>query len=190
MSLRRIVRFIVGIIVAGILLSFILPFAGIPKSHFLPPPFVYNAAQGVTKGLLTGKYYEETSNPFHVGGHMYFVNYLFKAHTPPPRGQTQPGPVQTYQGTVRVDQGTYDSVRTTDSPDKYKGDQLITAVPGQVVRVKYEKTYPEISGISADRNIGPGSNILSGWLLWVVVTVFVGYLLMMLFEQFGTKENL
>ena len=125
---------------------------------------------------------------------MYFVSYVFKAHTPPPRGQTQYGPVQTYQGTVRVDQGQYDSVATTEPPDKFKGDQVITAVPGQVVRVKYEKTYPYINGVQIagqeNRNIGEGSNILSGWLLWVVVTLFVGYLLMVIFEQFGTKENI
>ena len=40
------------------------------------------------------------------------------------------------------------------------------------------------------RSIGPGSNILSGWILWVLLTLLLGWLTMMIFERFGAQENI
>ena len=35
------------------------------------------------------------------------------------------------------------------------------------------------------RSIGPGSALLSGWILWLLVALFLGWLMMMIFERFG-----
>ena len=110
MSVRRILLFLIGVLVAGALLMFMLPFLGVPASHFLPPSRVFAGAQGEAKGAIVSKYYDETGNPFHVGDHLYFLNYQFKAHAPPVRGTTAPGPVQIYSGTLRVDKATYDEL--------------------------------------------------------------------------------
>lgn len=64
-----------------------------------------------------------------------------------------------------------------------------------LVHVKYEKSYPEISGIednwaNGSRSIGAGSNILSGWILWLLATLFLGWLSMMVLERFGRQENI
>ena len=67
MSVRRILLFLIGVLVAGALLMFLLPFLGVPSSHFLPPSRVYAGAQGEAKGAIVSKYYDETGNPFHVG---------------------------------------------------------------------------------------------------------------------------
>lgn len=200
MSLSRILRFILGVIIAAVLMGIILPFAGIPSSHFLPPSYVYQKAQGVTRGYVTGKYYEVTANPFHVGKKNYFLNYSFRAHTPPPRGVTQPGPVQTYNATARISRSLY---------HQYKGQQDLNngtgPNPKQVVplrpyplRIKYEPSYPDINGIDETwaathqmgRNIGPGSNTFSGWIIYVVAAIILGYLLAMLLETFMKREDI
>ena len=196
MSIRRIFLFLVGALVAGALLMFLLPLAGVPSSHFLPPSRVYMTAQGAAKGNVVSKYYKETSNPFHVGDHLYYVNYEFRAHTPPPRGLTTPGPVQTYTGTISVDKGVYDefSIPQSEANTVFKGGEVIT-LPPSPVHVKYEKTDPEINGITDNwgdggRSIMGASALLSGWLIWLIVALFVGYLFMMLFERFGKQENI
>ena len=148
MSVRRVLLFILGTLVAGALLMFLLPLAGIPASHFLPPNRVYLTAKGETRGSVVGKYYDETGNPFHVGDHQYFVNYKFRAHAPPPRGSTVPGPGQDYGGTTRVDKGTYDEfpIREADKNTVFAAKQEIALAP-YPVKIKFETSYPEISGI-------------------------------------------
>jgi hypothetical protein len=196
MSVRRVLLFLMGLLVAGALMMFVLPFLGIPSSHFLPPSRVYAGAQGEAKGAIVSKYYDETGNPFHVGDHLYFLNYKFRAHTPPVRGTAEPGPVQVYSGTLRVDKDTYDTlpVQDADKNTAFVAKQIIQLDP-YPVRVKYEKSYPEINGIedtwaNGDRSIGAGSNVLSGWIIWLVVAVFLGWLMMMIFERFGQQENI
>ncbi len=196
MSIRRILLLLMGVLVGGALLMFLLPIFGIPASHYLPPNRVYVTAQGEARGAIVSKYYSETGNPFHVGDDLYFLNYQFRAHTPPPRGVAVPGPVQTYTGTVRVDKNTYDGlpIPASEKNTKFTGGQVIQLAP-YPVHIKYEKTYPEINGISdnwaaGSRNIGAGSALLSGWILWAIVALFLGYLLMMLFERFGKQENI
>ena len=196
MSIQRVVRFILGVLVAGVLLMFLLPLVGVPSSHFLPPSRVFVAAQGMAKGNIVGKYYSDTGNPFHVGDQLYFLNYEFQAHTPPPHGVTTPGPLQTYTGTIRTDKATYDElpIPADAKNTTFASGQVITLAP-YPVKIRYEKTYPEINGISdpwanGARNIGAGSALVSGWIIWLLVMLFVGYLFMMVFERFGKQENL
>ena len=194
MSVTRVIRFIIGVICGALFLGFVLPFAGIPSSHFLPPGHVWDRAQGVTWGTVTSKYYDVTQDPFHVGDLQYFVNYQYYAATQLASGVSL-GKPQLYTGTVRLkDKGTYDDIATP--PGVKVGDakakEIVPVLPAHY-RVRYEKTYPDISGIDTPwggRNIGAGSNTLSGWLLWVLASFAVGYLFMLLFERFGAKENI
>ncbi len=194
MSLNRVLRYLGGLVIATVLLAIILPLAGIPSSKFLPPGVAYGKATGVAVGVITQKEVEPTGNPFKVGDHVYLLDYKFKAPDPPPRGQTQPGPKEVHQAQIRVDETVWGDM---DQPKK-SGVQ-----PGQLVRVRYEQTYPDINGIiksigyspvdmtDLGRGCGPGSNILSGWLLFLLGDLVLAYLLMMVvLERFGKQENI
>lgn len=184
MSVNRVLRYLGGLIIATILLVLILPYAGIPQSKFLPPALVYSKAVGSAWGAVVSKEVGPTANPFRVGDHIYLVEYKFKAPLPPERGQTQPGPKQVYMAQIRVDDATWGD---TDHP-KTTGMQ-----PGQIVHVKYETTYPDINGIDKPdlgRGCGPASNILSGWLLFVLLDLVIAYGFMTLFERFARQEDI
>ena len=185
MSLNRVFRYLGGLVIATVLLVVGLPLAGIPSSKFLPPSVPYASAAGSAIGVITKKEVQATANPFKVGDHVYLLDYKFKAPDPPLRGQTQPGPKQVHFGQIRVDETVWGDA---DHPGT-SGIQ-----PGQLVRIKYEATYPDISGLSQPdlgRGCGPGSNILSGWLWFVVLDLVLGYLLMILvLERFGAKEDI
>ena len=197
MSFQAVLRFFLGTILAGILLAIILPFVGVPSSHYLPPAWVYNKAQGVTKGHITGKYYDNTNNPFKVGDLQYFLNYTFKAAAP--AGAAAAGPKQDYTGTIRVDQGTYDQT----GPPVPQGSQAPAAKqvipePAYLVHIKYEPTDPDINGVTDSwaltyengRSIGAGSNTVGGWMVWIVVAVFLGYFMAMLLGRFMAREEI
>ncbi len=186
MSLNRVLRYLGGLIIATILLAVILPLAGIPASKFLPPGVAYGRAAGSAYGRVTKKEVQPTGNPFKVGDHVFLVDYQFYAPDPLARGQTKPGPKALRSNQVRVDEGVWGDM---DHPDK-SGIQ-----PGQRVVVKYETTYPDISGIVSPedlgRGCGPGANLLSGWILFLIGDLVLGYLVMMLvLERFGAKENI
>lgn len=185
MSLNRVFRYLGGLILATILLAVVLPLVGIPQAKFLPPSLAYAKAAGVARGTITKKEVQATANPFKVGDHVYLLDYTFYAPPPLVRGEVKPGPTQAYQGQIRVDQALWGDA---DQPRK-SGIQ-----PGAIVRVRYEKTYPEISGIDypeVGRGCGPGANILSGWIVFLVFDLALGYLLMMVvLERFGTKEDI
>ena len=196
MSARRVLLFLLGTLITGAVLMLLLPFLGISSSHFLPPSRVYAGAQGEAKGAIVSKYYDETGNPFHVGDHLYFLNYQFHAHTPPARGTAVPGPVQEYGGTIRVEKDTYDTlpVLPADKDTVFAAKQVIQ-LKHYPVHIRYEKTYPEINGISDDwahgsRNIGPGSALWSGWIIWLLAALLLGWLTMMILERFGRQENI
>ena len=185
MSLNRVFRYLGGLILATILLAVALPLVGIPSSKFLPPNLAYAKATGEAYGVILKKEVQPTGNPFKVGDHVFLLDYKFKAPDPPLRGQTQPGPKEVHQAQIRVDDTVWGD---TDNPGK-SGIQ-----PGQTVLVKYEKTYPDINGIdrpALGRGCGPGSNLLSGWLLFLLLDLVLAYILMMVvLERFGAKENI
>ena len=185
MSLNRVFRYLGGLALATVLLFVILPVVGLPPSKFLPPSFAYAKATGSAWGIVTQKEVQPTSNPFKVGDHVFLLDYKFKAPDPAARGQTQPGASQIHTAQIRVDESVWGDF---DHPHK-SGVQ-----PGQLVHVKYETTYPDINGIDKPdlgRGCGPGSNILSGWLLFLLLDLALGYLLMIIvMERFGTKENI
>ncbi len=178
MSVNRILRYLGGLVIATILLVIILPLAGIVSAKFLPPAIPYASADGKAQGRVTAKETSATANPFKVGDHVYLFSYEFYAPTPPPRGEVKPGPKQLYHGQMRVmDETTYNA---------------ITA--GQVIpKVLYVKADPDINGIPAlgERSVGAGSNILSGWLLFLLLDLALGYgFMVLIMERFGRQENI
>lgn len=128
--------------------------------------------------MVIGKEVSPTANPFKTGDHVYLINYAFRAPPPLGRGEIKPGPTLRYYGSVRVDdEATYEAVKKDD--------------PIQVIR--YEKTYPDINGVDGPqggRSVGPGSNILSGWLLFVLLDLAMAYGFMLILERFGRQENI
>ncbi len=177
MSVKRVLRFLAGFLVASLLLWFILPLCGLVPAKFLPPGIAYNNAQGKAHGVVIKKEVSPTGNPFKVGDHIYLVTYAFRAPPPLDRGQTKPGPTVRYYGLARTDEQTYNGVQPDDP----------------VAKIKYETTYPDINGIddgSGARSVGAGSNILSGWLIFLGLDLAMAYGLMLILEQFTTKENI
>lgn len=185
MSVNRVLRYLGGLFIATVLLFLILPLVGVTQSKFLPPPMVYAKATGSAYGVITKKDVSPTANPFKTGDHVYLLDYKFKAPLPAPRGQPQPGPKQVYNTQVKVDSATWGDM---DNPQK-SGMQ-----PGQIVHVKYETTYPDINGIDKPDlglSCGPGSNILSGWLLFVLLDLILAYGIMaLILERFGRNEDI
>lgn len=178
MSVNRVLRYLGGLVIATILLVIILPLAGIISAKFLPPSIPYASADGKAVGRVTAKEVSATANPFKVGDHVYLFKYEFYALTPPPRGVTTPGPKQIYLGQARVpDEGTYGQIKV-----------------GQVIpRVLYVKSYPDINGIPelGGRGIGAASNILSGWILFLLLDLALGYgFMVLIMERFGRQEDL
>ena len=68
LSLNRLFRYIAGLLIAWGLIYFLVPFAGIAKSKFLPPSSVYANAQGKTIGYVTNVWDNVTNNPFVAPG--------------------------------------------------------------------------------------------------------------------------
>ncbi len=204
MSAARVIRYVVGVIVAAILLAIALPLMGVPSSRFLPPAHVWDVAKGYARGEITDKFYSVTGNPFNVGGQLYFVDYSFYGKAPQTNGQAPAKQTQLFYGKVKVDKNEYDAVQLpkgNTTADKAYPNQKIPVVTGQYVRVKYEVTAPEINGTQAlsvngnwvawgGRSVAGAANLWSGWLVWVVVALALGYGLMLLLERFGGRENI
>lgn len=202
MSSARIIRYLIGVVISAILLAIILPFVGVPSSQFLPPAHVWSQAQGYARGTVVDKYYDVTNDPFNVGGRLYFVDYQFKANTPVPTAQAEVGKPMAYTGTCLVDSPSFDLILKPKTDNgTYKATDKQPVMPGQFVRVRYETTYPYINGVTAlyqngnwlpmgGRNIGAGSNNLSGWIIWILVALALGYVFMMLLEKFAARENI
>nr|CAA9246099.1 hypothetical protein AVDCRST_MAG63-1676 [uncultured Armatimonadetes bacterium] len=158
MTLKRFVGYVICVIVAVVLLSFVLPAVGIPRSQILPPPMVYNTATGRAPGVISALRDKPSGNPFRVGERIYFFEYRFQARAPQSLGVAKPGTAQNYSGTARVTSSVYGAIKV-----------------GQPVNVVYDVTYPYINGIpGVGRSVGEGSNILSGWLLWAGAALVLG----------------
>jgi len=177
-SVNRFLRYLGGLVIATILLVIALPLAGIVSAKFLPPAFPYASADGKAQGRVTAKEVSATANPFKVGDHVYLFKYEFYAPTPPARGEVKPGAKQIYNGQLRVmDETTYNQIKA-----------------GQVIpRVLYVKVDPDINGVPelGGRSVGAGSNILSGWLLFLLLDLALGYgFMLLIMERFGRQEDI
>lgn len=203
MSIARVIRFLVGVLLAAILLAIVLPFVGVPSSRFLPPAHVWSVAKGYTRGEVTDKFYTETANPFNVGTHVFHVDYAFNAKAPQSLGQAPTAKMTLYYGQVIVTQDEFNAVQVPkdSTSDKAKGGEKVAVAPGQSVRVKYEPSAPEVNGTQAllvsgnwlawgGRSTTGAANILSGWLVWVLAALAGGYGIMLVLERFSGRENI
>ena len=178
MTVKGILRFGIGIVLMFVVLSFALPMLGIARSQMLAPPVAYtSAATGTTQGTIIGKHHEPTSNPFHVGDEVSLVDYEFRAPALAPIGFGKPAPTapQPYKGTVMV------------TPDFYEQAKIGATIP-----VKFDPAYPVVSGVplpGAGRNGAPGAAWLSGWIIWAIVVIALGYMVAPLLERILLRES-
>lgn len=176
MTAKSFLRFLMGYVIAAVLMGIALPYAGIPRAQLLPPALVYSGARGHATGVITGKRTPPTSNPFHVGDVIYLVDYQFAAPAPRILGTRGDGVTkQVYSGYVNVSEEAYNSVQK-----------------GQQVPIKYEPTYPDISGVvlpGFGRSGAPGSTILSAWWGWFALALVLGYVIAPLLERIMLRES-
>lgn len=171
----RPLRFLVSLIISFVLLVVILPYVGIPQTHFLPPPLVYQKATSWTEGDITGLRYVPSSDPFRIGDRNYFCDYTFWA----PKMGEPPGSKHRfeYTGTVRLpDRVSY--LMLQDTPPPY-------------LRIRYEATYPWINGVDDPPlgvGCGEGSNILSGWLIWVGAVFVLALIFTAIINHFSRDD--
>lgn len=176
MSVKRLVRYFVALIISFVLVYVGAPLVGIPKSHLLPPTAVYKSATGTTTGIVTAYRYSVTNNPFYVGDKIWFVDYKFRAPDPAAvkLGAAKPNMV-VYTGSFR--QPTKLEIRV-----------------GSKLPIRYETTYPDVNGVDVPREggvgCGEGSNILSGWLIWLTGTFVLAFGVMMIIERFQNVEDI
>lgn len=176
MSGKRIIRFFLGLLISVATVPFILPLFGVPRSHYLPPMWVYNAATGTAGGIVTDKHSEASNDPFRIGDRLYFVDYKFSARPPTKTAQGDPNHMQDFTGEIMLEHETYHNI-----------------LVGQPAPVKYEITYPDINGInSANGGEGctPPNTIRGPWLIWLGLMIAVAVGIMLIFDQIGTKEDI
>jgi hypothetical protein len=169
MSGKRILRLFIGLIIALVLVPLVLPLTGVPRSHFLPPQWVYQQAKGQAQGVVLGWRYTESNDPFEVGTKYFFIKYVFLAMPPTP-GATK---MQHYYGEVQVTKQMYHDVTM-----------------GEQAPVKYELTYPEINGINYD-GAGMAYNAANNtWYEWLALVVALAVIFMLVMERVGAKEDI
>jgi hypothetical protein len=166
---------LIGYVIAAVLMGLLLPNIGIPRAQLLPPAQVYSYANGKGSGIVTKKHWRPTANPFHVGDKVYLIDYAFKAKAPAILGTTGAGKIQRYTGTVKVEQAVHDTTQV-----------------GAVVPVKFEPTYPVISGINQPgfgRSGAQGSGLFSAWWLWMFLALVIGYMVAPFLERVMLRES-
>ena len=174
MLLRRLFRYAICLIISAVLLALILPHVGISQSHFVPPSWAYRKADGQASGAITKTYSVQTDDPFYIGKRLYFWDYAFYAKVIPP-GKTKPV-MQPFTGEVRVLQDSFDKRQMNDT-----------------VLVRYVKDYPWINGLDNPQigiSCGEGSNVLSGWLIWVGVAAVLAFVFLGIMQYFLPKEDI
>ena len=174
MSGKRIIRFFISLVIALVIVPVILPFVGVPRSHFLPPQWVYAQAKGQASGVVLSERYSMSNDPFQVGLKLFFIDYVFLAKPPTPIPGVKK--YQHYYGEVEVGKDLYDK-----------------ANPGQAAPIKYEVTYPDINGIDYD-GAGLGcngpNNILGPWLIWIGLIFVVAVIILLIIERVSAKEDI
>lgn len=177
----RLGRYLLGLIIATVLLVVILPHVGYPESRYVPPQIEYQKADGMTTGWIVNKRDVPSDDPFRIGDRLYFFDYTFNAQ---PIDHPEAKKTVTYQGEVRCDRDMYQHFQVGDHLD-----------------VKYLQSYPWVNGVEERRELygvvsygpgigcGEGSNILSGWLIWPGVALVLAYIIMAIIDQFAPKQD-
>ena len=178
MSVKSILRFILGMGIALGIFAFAVPPLGIPRAQLFPPAMVYGNATGKTTGVITKAYTVLSRNIFKTGERLSMVDYQFQAPYVPLLFGAKPagsGAQVMYQGTVQVTDENFGAFKE-----------------GMSVPVRYEPTYPVISGIDSPqggRSGAQGSGLFSGWIFWALGTAVLGYIIAGSLERFLLRES-
>lgn len=175
MSVKSILRFVIGFAIALGILSFAVPFANIPRSQLFAPILVYPSIKGRTTGMVTKRRDLPTSAWFRMGDRDYFIEYAFLAKSPLILGGPPPGKMTQYTGSVGVSAADFEKVKA-----------------GQKIPVRFDPTYPDINGVDAPWGGRSGigaSRMISGWIFWFFGTIALGYVIAPLVERIALRES-
>lgn len=195
MSSKAILRLLIGCAIAALILVFLLPAIGIPKSYLLPPPVVYGSATGKTQAFVTAKKSAQHPNPFRTTEKVYYVNYQFRA-TPPVTLLEKPTEEEkkkkkVYKGRASVPVELYNTLR---DPDPSKKDDPQNKMRPETVPIRFEKTRPDINAITQTPNGNylneqGGGSLLGSWLLFIAGIGILGYIIAPLLQLVILRED-
>jgi hypothetical protein len=174
--MKTVVRYSIAFLIVVLGFALILPLVGIPRGMMFPPTFVYSNATGKTKGYVTKKHKDRSSNPFRVGEYNAFIDIQFRApYKPVLFGDQKADPKKLYKAMVPVTKENYERFQV-----------------GMEVPVKYDIDYPPINGINLKEGgqslIGP-ANLLSGWLIFFCLAVVLAHVLSPFLERIMLRES-
>jgi hypothetical protein len=178
-SSKAVLRFLIGCVIASLLLILILPAINIPKSYLLPPPIVYQNAKGTTIGFVNLKTGGANPNPFRTTEPMHYITYRFRA-VPPNTMLEKATPDEiakkkVYVGRANVTENFYQYVKI-----------------GDTIPIRYEVTRPDISGIDKDgggTNDQAGGALIGSWVLFVLGVLVLGYMMAPLLQRIMLRED-
>lgn len=180
MSSKAVLRFLIGCVIAGLFLIFLLPAIGVPKSYLFPSPVIYGQAKGKALGFVNQKKEGGNPNPFKTTETMHYITYRFAAE-PPKNLIEKPTPEEVkkkrkvYVGRANVPQGYYENAKIGDN-----------------IPVRYEVTRPDISGVTipdGSMNDQGGAVLLGSWLLFVLGILVLGYAIAPLLQLVILRED-
>ncbi|MBC8142076.1 MAG: hypothetical protein H7Y38_11625 [Armatimonadetes bacterium] len=191
MSTKAILRLLFGCAIAALILIFLLPAIGIPKSYLLPPGVILGGAKGKTVAYITGKNTGQNPNPFRSTEKVWYVNYQYRV-TPPENLLEKPTADElkkkkVYKGHTSVPEELYNRVRNPKKVSEPQNDALPETVP-----IKFEVTRPDISAITKDGTFGNdqgGGALLGSWILFFLGIFILGYMIAPLLQKVMLREE-
>lgn len=193
MSSKAILRLLIGCALAALILVFLLPAIGVPKSYLLPPPVIYGTATGKTQAFVTEKKVAQHPNPFKSTEKVYYVTYRYRVPAPvnllEKPTEEEKKKKKIYTGRTTVAESLY---RTLRDPDPSKKEDQENKNRPETVPVRYEKTRPDISGITQGGNYlneQKGGALFGSWLLFVGGIVLLGYVIAPLLQLVILRED-
>lgn len=191
MSTKAILRLLFGCAIAALVLIFLSPAIGIPKSYLLPPGVILSGAKGKTVAYVTGKNTGQNPNPFKSTEKVWYINYQYRA-TPPENLLEKPTADElkkkkVYKGHTSVPETLYNAVRNP----KKAGDTQNDAKP-ETVPIKFETTRPDISAVTQDGTFGNdqgGGSLFGSWILFLLGILLLGYLIAPLLQKVMLREE-
>lgn len=175
MSVKGLLRFLIGFCIALGIFSIAVPFANIPRSQLFPPIFVYPGIKGRIEGVVTARRDLPTSAWFRMGDRDYFIEYAFSVAAPKILGGPPEGKMTRYTGSVGVSAADFEKVK-----DK------------QAIPIRYDQTDPDINGVETawgGRSGIGASRMISCWFLWFIGIAAVGYMIAPLIERVALRES-
>ncbi|MBC7805525.1 MAG: hypothetical protein H7145_05180 [Akkermansiaceae bacterium] len=193
MSTKAILRLLIGCAIAALILVFLLPAIGIPKSYLLPPAVIYGSAKGKTNAFVTEKKIGAHPNPFKSTESVYYVTYRYRV-TPPVTLLEKPTEEEkkkkkVYLGRASVPESLYTTLK---NPDPAKKDDPTNAKKPETVPIRFEQTRPDISGITQGGdylNDQKGGALFGSWLLFFGGIFLLGYIIAPLLQLVILRED-